>query len=103
METSQQIKFCPCAPKSSEQDERQVMSIYFQLKEMMAMANRDGFTRIMRVTHETCRQTEMIGGYVKYVLRNSTLFEKTRLVRNLQVSLLLHERKLVNASCSVNS
>lgn len=58
---------------------------------------------MMKVTHETYASTEMIGAYIKYVLRDGTLFEKTRLVRNLQVGLLLHKRKLVNASCSASS
>lgn len=42
METNLQIKYCLYARKSSEQDERQAMSIDSQLKEMMAMAERDG-------------------------------------------------------------
>jgi len=42
METNLQIKYCLYARKSSEQDERQAMSIDSQLKEMMAMAKRDG-------------------------------------------------------------
>ena len=55
----------------------------------------DKFTKMMKVTHETYSPTEMIGGYIKYVLREGTLFEKTRLVRNLDVKLALHDRKLV--------
>ncbi len=55
----------------------------------------DKFTRMMKVTHETYSSTEMIGGYIKYVLRDGTLFEKTRLVRNLGVSLTLHDRKIL--------
>jgi DNA invertase Pin-like site-specific DNA recombinase len=35
-------------------------------------------------------------GYVQYVLKNGTDFEKTRLVRNLSVKLMLHNRKLIN-------
>ena len=42
METNLQIKYCLYARKSSEQDERQAMSIDSQLKEMMTMAERDG-------------------------------------------------------------
>ena len=49
----------------------------------------------MKVTHETYSAAEMIGGYIKYVLRDGTLFEKTRLVRNLDVKLALHDRKLI--------
>lgn len=46
METNQQIKYCLYARKSSEQDERQAMSIDSQLKEMMVMAERDGLNVI---------------------------------------------------------
>lgn len=46
METNLQIKYCLYARKSSEQDERQAMSIDSQLKEMMAMAERDGLNVI---------------------------------------------------------
>jgi DNA invertase Pin-like site-specific DNA recombinase len=53
------------------------------------------FTRMMKVTHETYSPKDMIGGYIKYVLRDGTLFEKTRLVRNLNIKLALHDRKLV--------
>lgn len=55
------------------------------------------FTRMMKVTHETYSATEMTGGYIKYVLRDGTLFEKTRLIRNLSVELALHDRKLVRS------
>lgn len=36
--------------------------------------------------------------YVKYVLESGTSFERTRLVRNIDVQLLLHDRKLVIGS-----
>ena len=42
METNQQIRYCLYARKSSEQDERQAMSIDSQIKEMSAMAEREG-------------------------------------------------------------
>ncbi len=41
METHQQIRYCLYARKSSEQDERQAMSIDSQIKEMSAMAERE--------------------------------------------------------------
>jgi DNA invertase Pin-like site-specific DNA recombinase len=56
----------------------------------------DKFTKMMKITHETYSSTEMVGGYIKYVLRDGTLFEKTRLVRNLSVNLALHDRRLVS-------
>ena len=36
------VKYCLYARKSSESDERQAMSIDSQIKEMMAMADREG-------------------------------------------------------------
>lgn len=53
------------------------------------------FTRMMKITHETYNAKDMVGGYIKYVLRDGTLFERTRLVRNLNVKLALRDRKLV--------
>ena len=38
---------------------------------------------------------EIKANYVKYVLSSGTNFEKTRLIRNLNVNLMLHDRKLV--------
>lgn len=55
----------------------------------------DKFTRMMKITHETYSSIEMVGAYIKYVLREGTLFEKTRLVRNLNANLALHDRKLI--------
>lgn len=51
---------------------------------------------MMKITHETYSSNEMVGGYIKYVLREGTLFEKTRLIRNLDVKLALHDRKIVH-------
>ena len=42
VEAIQPLKYCLYARKSSEQDERQAMSIDSQLKEMLALAERDG-------------------------------------------------------------
>lgn len=42
METSPQLKYCLYARKSSESDERQAMSIDSQIKEMKALAQREG-------------------------------------------------------------
>lgn len=59
------------------------------------------FTRMMKVTHEAYSPQDMIGGYIKYVLRDGTLFEKTRLVRNLNIKLALHNRKLYPISLNL--
>lgn len=42
-----EVKYCLYARKSSEQDERQAMSIDSQLKEMLALAERDGLNIAM--------------------------------------------------------
>jgi site-specific DNA recombinase len=55
----------------------------------------DKFTRMMNVTHETGSSLKMVGSYIKYVLRDGTLFEKTRLVRNLSIEIALKDRKLL--------
>jgi hypothetical protein len=55
----------------------------------------DVFSKMMNITHNNIDQKTMIGAYTKYVLANGTLFEKTRLVRNLDVKLRLHQRVLV--------
>jgi site-specific DNA recombinase len=55
----------------------------------------DKFVNMMGITYETHDKNEMIGFYIKYVLRYGTQFERTRLVRNLNIKLALHERKLV--------
>jgi DNA invertase Pin-like site-specific DNA recombinase len=46
METKQEIRYCLYARKSTESDERQAMSIESQIKEMRAMAARDGLNII---------------------------------------------------------
>lgn len=55
----------------------------------------DKFALMMRSTHKGYGKKNMIAGYVKYVLQEGSEFEKTRLVRNLNISLALHEKKLV--------
>lgn len=55
----------------------------------------DKFSRMMRATHKSYGNKNLIGGYIQYVLLEGSDFEKTRLVRNLDIKLALHERKLV--------
>lgn len=46
------IKYCLYARKSSEQDERQAMSIDSQIKEMLVLAARDGL-EVVETKHES--------------------------------------------------
>lgn len=39
--------------------------------------------------------TDVVAGYVKYVLQEGSEFEKTRLIRNLKIKLALHDKRLV--------
>ena len=55
----------------------------------------DKFALMMKATHKGYGKKNMIAGYVKYVLQEGTEFEKTRLVRNLDIKLALHDKKLV--------
>lgn len=50
---------------------------------------------MIKITYETYVSNKIVSGYIKYELRDGTVFEKTRLVRNLNVKLVLHNRKLV--------
>lgn len=52
MEKTASIKYCLYARKSSEQDERQAMSIDSQLKEMMDMAKRENLN-VVETRHES--------------------------------------------------
>ena len=55
----------------------------------------NNFSRMMTVTHSIQNQRIMVGSYIKYVLQDGTQLERTRLVRNLNAGLSLHNRKLV--------
>ena len=52
----------------------------------------DKFTRMMSVTQDIADKNKIVGAYIKYVLREGSNFEKTRLIRNLKVKLTLHDR-----------
>lgn len=53
------------------------------------------FDRMMSITYQDNSQTKSIHSYVKYVLQNGTQFERTRLVKNLNIKLALRNRELV--------
>jgi hypothetical protein len=56
----------------------------------------DKFSKMMRVTHKGYGKKNLTAGYVKYVLQEGSEFEKTRLVRNLNIKLVLHDRQLIS-------
>jgi site-specific DNA recombinase len=55
----------------------------------------DKFTRMMSSANSSYDKKNMIGGYIKYVLHEGSDFEKTRLVRNLELELRLHDKTLI--------
>lgn len=55
----------------------------------------DKYVAMMRSTHPTYAKKNLIPGYIKYVLEHGSEFEKTRLVRNLNVSLALRNKEVV--------
>lgn len=56
----------------------------------------DKYSKMMWSTFQTTK-VDMVAGYVKYVLYQGSTFEKTRLIRNLDIKLALHDKKLVKA------
>lgn len=54
------------------------------------------FAKIVSLTNDDHIKNNAIAAYIRYVLKDGSLFEKTRLVRNLQTGLALHDRKLVS-------
>ncbi len=50
---------------------------------------------MMRATHKSYAKKNLVPGYIKYVLEEGSVFEKTRLVRNLNINLALHDKKLI--------
>lgn len=57
----------------------------------------DKFSKMMSMTYVEANPRDIISAYIKYVLHNGTLFERTRLIRNLTIKLVLHERNLMKA------
>ena len=74
----------------------------FNLEPGLAQAIKK-FAKMVSLTSDTCVKNNIIKTYIRYVVNEGSLFEKTRLVRNLQVDLSLHERKLVATSCRIDS
>lgn len=55
----------------------------------------DKFIHMIKATQPQLDSSLAIGSYIKYVLNHGTVFEKTRLVRNINKGILLHQRKLI--------
>ena len=53
------------------------------------------FSKMMSITYKENNHEIAAYAYIKYVLQSGSLFEKTRLVRNLDIKLALHDRKLM--------
>lgn len=53
------------------------------------------YEKIVSVANPSMGKDEVSSSYIKYVLHEGTLFEKTRLIRNLDVKLALHDRTLI--------
>lgn len=54
----------------------------------------DKYSRMRKSTYKATK-VYMVAGYVKYVLIEGSKFEKTRLIRNLDIKLALHDRRIV--------
>lgn len=54
------------------------------------------FGKIMSLTNTKLNKSKINNAYINYVLNEGTIFEKTRLIRNLNIRLKLHNRRLVN-------
>ncbi|AHB42762.1 recombinase [Candidatus Saccharibacteria bacterium RAAC3_TM7_1] len=54
------------------------------------------FAKMISLTNDAHIKNNVMAAYIRYVLKDGSLFEKTRLVRNLQTGLALHDRKLVS-------
>ena len=57
----------------------------------------DKYERMVKSIGGEQSQKMIRGNYIKYVLNEGTQFEKTRLVRNVDAQLTLHNRQLVKA------
>lgn len=55
------------------------------------------FTKMMKSAYGPI-EADMIAEYVKYVLNEGSQFERTRLIRNLDIKLVLHNRKLIRTT-----
>jgi hypothetical protein len=53
------------------------------------------YRRMMVAAVPNYNDSEALGGYVNYILNQGSIFEKTRLVRNLDVKLTLRDKRLI--------
>lgn len=56
------------------------------------------YSAMMKSTNHDFKSSNALSGYTKYVLEQGSEFEKTRLIRNLELKLTLHNRKLAISS-----
>jgi len=56
------------------------------------------YEKIASITNPSMGKDEVNSSYIKYVLHEGTLFEKTMLIRNLDAKLAPHDRKLIRVS-----
>jgi len=55
----------------------------------------DKFKKMAKIYNPDSRNDKLLNDYTKYALTNGTDFEKTRLVRNLSIKLVLKDKKIV--------
>lgn len=53
------------------------------------------FARMANIVTKEGSERKLVGAYIQYALHRGTTFEKTRLVRNLDISLSLHNKMLI--------
>lgn len=89
-ETDHSTKYCLYARKSSEQDERQAMSIDSQLKEMTDMATREGLNvvKVLKESHSAKDSgqrevfNQLLSGFVEGQYNAVLAWDPSRLSRN---------------------
>lgn len=99
---SRQVNYHCSEPYAREEDLIEQLS--FACNELITDMNEtepnlkksiDKFTHMIRMSQPQLDMRQAIGSYIKYVLNHGTSFEKTRLVRNIDKKILLHERRLI--------
>jgi hypothetical protein len=58
----------------------------------------DKFTAIIRTNDQAFNINKAFRGYAKYILQSGSEFEMTRLIRNMNCKLAIHNRTIVELS-----